>query len=309
MAATPERRPSGATVLLLAHVGMIAFSTSALVTFLDPKRPMPAFLAQEPKLTIYRWAWAISGPTYVVLGALAALLHLRAHVGARRALALLGLATGVALAAELLGTSTQLPFGEYHYTPMLGYRILGLVPFPIPISWFYMLVGSLTMAGRLLPAADDGATRWRWALVAGVILLAWDVSMDPSMVKTRHWVWGEGARFKDAGLPGPLVAFFTADAFYGMPLSNWFGWLLVGTLIGRLMLAVVPPTEVAARLAPTWLPIALYAANGVMPVALCLRDGMPGAAAWGTVAMAIPVGLALVRSRRPVAPVPAGAAR
>jgi len=273
------------------HLGLIAFSTIALTTILNGA-PSP-FLQQEPNATILRLGWSYSGPTYVVLGALAALAHATGAVGGRRATLLFATASLVALGSELLGTSVGLPFGEYHYTPLLGYRILGLVPFPIPISWFYMLYASLAIVGRLRPARDDSASRWRWAAVAGGVLLAWDVSMDPAMVKTAHWVWGAGDLFHDAALPSWLDAFFTRDVFYGMPLSNWFGWYLTGTLIARLMLAVVPPTAFANRVSPSRLPIMLYLANGIMPVALCVRDRLWWAALLGSVALLIPAVLAL----------------
>jgi uncharacterized membrane protein len=116
--------------------------------------------------------------------------------------------------------------------------------------------------------------------------------MDPAMAKTGHWLWGNGAVFRDAAIPGWLVTFFTDDAFYGMPLSNWCGWLLTATLIARVMLAIVPPSGVRARLSTSPLPVALYLANGVMPVALCLRDGLWWAAALGSVAMTLPATIA-----------------
>lgn len=287
-----------APAFLVAHCALIAFSTIALTTFL--KGPAPVWLAQEPNATVLRLGWKFSGPTYVVLGAIAALLHLGARIGWRRTLPMFVVASGVALCSELLGTSTQLPFGEYTYTTLLGFRIFGLVPFPIPISWFYMIVGSLTIGGRVLLARDDNATKWRWSLVAGLILVAWDVSMDPAMVKTMHWYWGDGDLFRRLALPTPVVAFFTKDVFYGMPLSNWFGWYGTGVIIARLVLIFVPPTMFATRISPTWLPTILYAVNGIMPVALCVRDDMLWAAVLGTIAMLVPVSLA-VRGRPTVA--------
>jgi putative membrane protein len=275
----------------VAHLALIAFSSLAMVTVLNGA-PGP-WLTSEPNATVMRIAWAWSGPTYVVLGALTALWHAGGRIGVRRALAIFAIASLVSLGAELTGTSTGLPFGDYKYTPLLGWRVFGLVPFPIPISWFYMLYCCLAMLGRFIPAADDRATRWRWAALAGLVLVAWDVSMDPAMVKTSHWLWGAGRMFTELGLPAWLVAFFTKDIFYGMPLSNWFGWYLTGTLIAWLMLAVVSPTTVARSVSPSRLPIWLYATNGIMPVVLCLRDGMWWAAGLGAIAMAIPVGLAL----------------
>jgi putative membrane protein len=78
-----------------------------------------------------------------------------------------------------------------------------------------------------------------------------------------------------------------------MPLSNWFGWYVTGVIIARLALAFAPPTLFAARISPTWLPIILYAVNGIMPIALCVRDDMIWGAVFGTIAMLIPVALAV----------------
>lgn len=290
---TPDRLARGA---FLGHLALIVFSSLAMVTVLNG--PPGPWLTQEPNATIMRLAWTFSGPTYVVLGALAALLHATGRLGARRAWLLLIIGSAVSLGSELLGTATGFPFGEYRYTPLLGYRILGLVPFPIPISWFYMIYGCLAICARLLPAADTSATKWKWAAVAGLCLVAWDVSMDPAMVKTTHWIWGSGERFRAMGAPGWLVAFFTKDIFYGMPLSNWFGWYLTGTVIARLMLAIVPPATWVASAGRDALPVWIYATNGIMPVVLCVRDELWWAAILGALAMAVPVGLAL----RPRAP-------
>lgn len=282
-----------AHALLYGHLALIAFSSVAMVTVLNG--PPGPFLAQEPNATIMRLAWKFSGPTYVVLGALAALAHAAGRLSWRRAVGLFLAGSAISLSAELLGTGTGLPFGEYRYTPLLGYRIGGLVPFPIPISWFYMIYCCLAICGRVLRRGDTSRDKWRWAAVAGLVLVAWDVSMDPAMVKTAHWLWGSGAAFKNAGLPSWLVAFFTTDVFYGMPLSNWAGWYLTGTLIARVMLAIAPPSAIAATVSPSRFPLWLYAANGIMPVTLCVRDGMWWAAVLGTLAMGFPLALALRR--------------
>ncbi len=286
-----------ATGLFAAHLTLIAFSTTAMVTILN--RPPGAWLQQEPAATVMRLGWRYSGPLYVLLGALAALAFLARAIGTRRALTLFVAAAGISLSVELLGTSTALPFGEYHYSSLLGYRVLGLVPFPIPVSWFYMLVGCVTIVSRRARAADDAATRWRWAALAGLVLVAWDISMDPAMVRTAHWSWGTGKVFHDAGIPGWASTFFSGDAFYGMPLSNWLGWYLTGTIIARVMLGVAPPHLVAERLGNTRFFVLLYLVNGIMPVAICLRHGLWWAAALGGTAMLVPTALALAAPATP----------
>lgn len=276
--------------LLIAHLALIAFSSVAMVTVLNG--PPGPFLTQEPNATIMRLGWTFSGPTYVVLGALCALAHAGGRIGWGRTAAVFLAGSVISLGAELLGTSSGFPFGEYRYTPLLGYRVGGLVPFPIPISWFYMIYACLAICGRLMSVSDDSRTRWRWAAVAGFVLLAWDVSMDPAMVRTTHWIWGNGEMFSALGFPSWAIAFFSKDIFYGMPLSNWFGWYVTGTLIARVMLAIVPPTTFARAVSPSRLPLVLYATNGIMPVTLCFRDGLWWAAVLGAFAMALPVALA-----------------
>lgn len=280
---TAGRRLAGrlAVPLLTAHGALIVFSTIALVTFLASTSPeIQAWLAREPNATAFRLGWKFSGPTYVVLGFLAALTHAVWRLGGGRIVAMFTVASLVALSSELLGTSTGYPFGGYSYTPLLGYMILGLVPFPIPISWTTILYCSLAMCGRLLPARDDAASRLRWAFVGGLILTAWDVSMDPAMVHTAHWIWHE---------PGQ---------FYGMPWTNWIGWLVTGTVISWLMLLFVPPSRWARSVSPTSFPLVLYAINGIMPIAICFRHGMVWAGVLGTIAMAVPLALSVAAGLR-----------
>ncbi len=293
MTAPAPSRPLAARVvwpLFWVHTALIVFSTIALVTFVadlltgQATPELQRWIQQEPNATVYRIGWTFSGPTYIVIGVVAALAHAVWLFGGRRAALMFGIASLIALGSELLGTSTGYPFGGYRYTDMLGYRILGLVPFPIPISWTYILYCGLAMCGRLLPARDDVRTRMVWALVAGLILTAWDVAMDPAMVVTSHWIWLE---------PGQ---------FYGMPWTNWIGWLVTGTVIAWVMMLVVKPSEFARRASPERFPIWLYAVNGIMPIAICARYGFTWAVVFGTLAMAIPVVLAL-RAGRPAADV------
>ena len=285
-----NRGGRAAWALFAAHVGLIVFSTAAMLTVLSGSSAFDT--TSEPAATIMRVSYAFAGPTYVVLGTLATLAFLWKRLGLRDAITLAVAGSVLSLGAELIGTSVGLPFGDYTYSGLLGYRIFGLVPFPIPLSWFYMLVGSLSIIARLRPDADEPSP-WRWALGAGFLMVAWDISMDPAMVKTGHWLWGPGEMFTGSGLPAWLVSFFTGDAFYGMPLSNWFGWFLTATLVARVMLAIVPPVVIREKVASSPFPIALYLVNGVMPVALCLRDGFWWAAVLGSVAMIVPAAIAL----------------
>jgi putative membrane protein len=291
-----ERGPAlvrAAGLCLAAHAALSVFSAVAFATFLHG--PPPAWLQEPANQRALQIGWTYGPATTVVLGALAGLLHAAGRLGVGRALLIFAFGFTISLASELSGTGTGYPFGPYSYSGLLGYKIGGLVPFNIPTSWFFMLYASLAICGRVLRAADDGWSKARWALVAGLVLTAWDVSMDPAMVRTAHWIWHLEAPEGQTA----LQRIFVSDIFYGMPLSNWLGWLLTGTVVARVMLAIVPPSVWARLVAPTRFPLALYAVNGVLPITICARYGMWWAAVLGTLAMGVPLLLALRAPSRP----------
>ncbi|MEP6618975.1 MAG: carotenoid biosynthesis protein [bacterium] len=279
-----------AAVAVFGHSLLLVLSGIAFATFLAP--PTPAWLGTPANQEFARLMFRYGGQTTVVLGAVAGIWHAASRLGWRSSLVIFAVGFAISLTAEMTGTTTGYPFGPYSYTTQLGYLIGGRVPFNIPTSWFFMMYASLAICGRLLRADDNAASRWRWAAVAAVVLTAWDVSMDPAMVGTTHWIWhlapgGESTAFRRVFLTG---------FFYGMPLTNWLGWLLTGFIVARALLAIVPPSEWAARVSPTRLPLVLYAVNGVFPLLICVGRGMWFAVFLGGVAMAVPLGLA-VRAR------------
>lgn len=279
-----------ATMALVAHAILSAFSAFAFSTFLVP--PYPAWLQTPTNQAVLAFGFAYGGQTTVVLGAIAGFAFLASAVGTARASMVFAAAFTLSLGAELAGTATGLPFGVYGYTDQLGYKIGGLVPFNIPTSWFYMLVASLSICGRFLPSKDDARSKWWWAFVAGLVLTAWDVSMDPAMVKTRHWLWSVPDLTNASG----FSRFIGTPFFFGMPLTNWLGWVLTGVVVARVMLALVPPSTWVRALAPSRLPLLLYAINGLLPLAICFAQDMVLAGVLGTLAMGLPLVLAL-RSR------------
>ena len=277
-----------ASAALAGHAALLIFSGVAFATFLAP--PSPAWLTTAANQRVAAVMFSFGGQTTVVLGALAGILHAAIRLGWRRALAIFVAAFSVSLSAELAGTTTGYPFGPYSYTTQLGYLIGGRVPFNIPTSWFFMLYASLAICGRLLVGDDSQGGRWRWAIVAAFVLTAWDVSMDPAMVATTHWLWHLPSAH---GAPW-VQRVFLSNLFYGMPITNWLGWLLTSCLVARAMLAIVPPSLWVRQVSPTRLPLVLYAVNGVFPILICAGRGMWWAVALGSAAMATPLVLALM---------------
>jgi len=120
--------------------------------------------------------------------------------GARRGASLLLVAGGTGFAVELTGVATGRPFGHYHYSGKLGPRVAG-VPLLAAAAWAMMSRPAWTVAGLI-----DRRPLARVPLAAGA-LTAWDVFLDPRMVREGYWSWPGGGRYE------------------GVPASNFIGWL------------------------------------------------------------------------------------
>jgi uncharacterized membrane protein len=84
-----------------------------------------------------------------------------------------------------------------------------LVPLIIPAAWFMMMYPSLVITTRLIPRQWQGKSRLvGMAAVGALVMTGWDLVMDPLMVAGGHWVWD------------------TEGAYFGIPLQNYWGWLL-----------------------------------------------------------------------------------
>src|SRR6188474_110874 len=141
-------------------------------------------------------------------------------LGTRRTVCYLGWALGVALAAELASTRVGFPFGLYHYTgDTRGLELfVSNVPFFSPLSFPFLAYASFCLARLVLPrtwAASCGG-RVRMVLLAGVLMTLLDVVIDPLAVLGDRWFLGRIFYYAEAG------------AYFGVPLSNFAGWLVVG---------------------------------------------------------------------------------
>ncbi len=123
-------------LLLIGHIASMGFGLAGLLLVL----PHPEFIAQLPEIGKFAFRWSIAGGgvVYMLLGFAAVTVYALRNLGLLPTLGFLIPALGISVSAELLGTSTGFPFGYYRYLSGLGYKIGGLVPFTIPLSWFYL---------------------------------------------------------------------------------------------------------------------------------------------------------------------------
>jgi len=188
------------------------------------------------------------------IGILAALLHAALFYGWKDALALFAICLVVTFAMENLGSLTGFPFGHYHFEVGANLPHVGVIPAIVGPLWFGMGYFSWILAGTLLGAPARPSGRFEllaWPVVAALVMTQWDVVMDPPLSTiSKAWIWHDGG------------------AHFGVPLSNYAGWLLTAWLFYQafaLYLSrrrdVVPSAESSKAL--RLVAIALYLSSGL----------------------------------------------
>jgi len=187
--------------------------------------------------------------------ALALLLYALRRYGARAWL-LFGVAFTFGVAIEVLGERTGVPFGAYTYLAQ-GPALFG-VPLLVPLGWFAFTMIALAVAPR-------GRAR----SLAPLALVAWDLGLDPLMVREGFWA-------------------FETGTYFGVPWSNFVGWYVAGWLLVALLLRLEPrlADEDGVDLRATYVAQAFLIGVGLaffgLPVAGAVAAGaMLGVAALG----------------------------
>lgn len=259
---------------LVGHLLAMAFGLAGLLLVM----PHPEFLQHVPfGPTAYAWSMAGGGVIYILLGAIGVTLYALRTLGVRGWLGFLLPAVGVSLTSELLGTSTGFPFGDYSYLSGLGYKIAGLVPFTIPLSWYYLGLCAylLARAGLEADVEKNPGRPWRTlgAIALGSVLLtSWDFVLDPAMSQTAmpFWYW------------------HTPGAFFGMPYQNFAGWFGTGVVFMSIASLTWGNHVPAVRETDLNYPIAIYLGNIAFATVMSLAAGF-----W------IPVGLGMLTGTIP----------
>ena len=239
--------------------------------------------------------------------------------GWRRAVTFTAWAGGVAFAAEWSSTRVGAPFGLYHYTGATAGRELYLsnVPFFDPLSFTFLAYASLGLAGHLLgvdgeprgaasgvPSAPPAGARLRLAGLTGLLMMWLDVVIDPLAVRGDRWFLGRIFYYPEPGW------------YFGVPIANFVGWVVVGAAIAWGWAALGPRVG-GAR--PGWgarFPGHAHQAAGLYYLVLAFNLSVTAAVAepallWAGVLLHVPLAVIVVcslrqRSQTGRAPVRAG---
>ena len=145
----------------------------------------------------------------------------------RRAVAALGTATLFTYAVEAVGVATDRPYGAFEYLVDLGPMVAG-VPLGLPVFFLPLVVNAYLLTLLVLGGLADRRAVRLPATVA--VVLAVDLVLDPGAVAIGFWAYDGGG------------------AYYGVPASNYLGWLFSGTVAAALVDVAFDPDAVRARL-------------------------------------------------------------
>jgi uncharacterized membrane protein len=214
---------------------------------------------------------------FTLVFVLFSLVHCVACNGWRKTAVFFILAAVVSYALEEIGVRTGWIYGAYHYSNMLGPK-LGHVPILIPLAWFMMIYASWEVARGLLRGVDIYSARGMaaQAIVAAMVMTAWDTVMDPGMAAAGNWIWEQGG------------------GYFGVPLQNYFGWLLTTFLVYLAAGWLWSRARVIAdaRDKFTAMPIIVYAFYGV---SYTMPRRIPALQVVALFAMVMPASVALLQ--------------
>ena len=146
-------------------------------------------------------------------------------LGGRRTLLFLGWVWPLAFVAEFASTRIGIPFGLYHYTGTTRGQELFIadVPFFDSLSFTFLAYASFCLARLVLKTPN----RLALTVLSGVLMMLLDVVIDPLAVRGDRWFLGHIFWYPNGGV------------YFGVPLSNFFGWFVVGAagVGGYLVLA------------------------------------------------------------------------
>lgn len=160
-----------------------------------------------------------------------------ADMGWGRTLLFTSVAWIVAFTAESLSIRVGIPFGLYHYLPTTVDRELWIagVPFMDSLSFVFLAYASWTLAClALLPLYREGKEWYTLSLpvqgrlggpvllLTGVLFVLIDIVIDPVALRGDRWFLGQIFYYPEPG------------AYFGVPISNFVGWGVVGLTIMSL---------------------------------------------------------------------------
>ena len=156
--------------------------------------------------------------------------------GLKRTLGFMTIGYGLVFLSEYSSTRTGFPFGWYYYIDTTRHQELWIsnVPFMDSLSFIFLAYASYTTALLLcaplwswrgdVQIVDTKALRRSPAVLvlAVMFFVLIDVVIDPVALRGSRWFLGQ------------IYGYYAEGMYFGVPLANFGGWAVVGTVLVTL---------------------------------------------------------------------------
>ena len=138
--------------------------------------------------------------------------------GFGRTLLFLTLGFSIAYLSEYSSIRNGFPYGMYHYRyeAMNGELMIGGVPVWDSLSYSFLAYASYEMASFFRCCENP---TWSLPVSASILMVMMDIVADPLAVRGARWFLGDIFYYPQGG------------DYFGVPLTNFAGWLLVALCI------------------------------------------------------------------------------
>ncbi|MEJ5300519.1 MAG: carotenoid biosynthesis protein [Thermodesulforhabdaceae bacterium] len=148
--------------------------------------------------------------------------------GVKRTLAFIPLGYSVAWVSEWCSTHYGIPYGFYRYIPDTIHKELwvGGVPFMDSLSYVflsYAAYGTTFFLFLRYKLPIESFSSWRFTFLGAFLLIVLDIIIDPVALRGDEWFLGKIYEYPSGGI------------YFGVPLSNFGGWFLVGIVLMRFL--------------------------------------------------------------------------
>jgi len=168
------------------------------------------------------------------------------HMGWKRTLAYIPVGWALAWVSEYSSIHWGFPYGDYFYIQSTANRelwVLG-VPFMDSLSYVFLsycsyslavfLMSPVTLwAGNLITLETSAIRRsWQTLILGAFLFVLLDIVIDPVALQGDRWFLGRIYGYRHEGF------------YFGIPMSNFGGWLFVGALLTGALQALermLPP--------------------------------------------------------------------
>ncbi|MBW1975686.1 MAG: carotenoid biosynthesis protein [Deltaproteobacteria bacterium] len=198
---------------------------------------------------------------YVFLFLLAYIIGASLELGITRALCYIPIGYFVAWFSEFSSIHTGFPYGMYRYIQTTVNQELWVfgVPFMDSLSYVFLsyaaysttrlAMGKLTKVahsphheGAILNSFDNTSQKTflfippdkrslKFTTVGSLLLTLLDIIIDPVALRGDRWFLGKIYEYPESGI------------YFGVPLSNFLGWFIVGLVLIRILQLIAPHVE------------------------------------------------------------------